>query len=145
MTLQELFDADISGRDFPKGKPDPAIFLTAAAGARRRPGACFVVEDATSGIQAAKAGGMAALGVARLDDRDLLLEAGADLVVTTLDDVSLPCAGQGTAGGAAGSRRDPAAAHGAAAERLDAGLRRASTPPSRGCGRRCAPSATATS
>ena len=30
MTLQELFDADISGRDFPKGKPDPTIFLTAA-------------------------------------------------------------------------------------------------------------------
>ncbi|HWI34190.1 MAG TPA: HAD family hydrolase, partial [Lapillicoccus sp.] len=23
MTLQELFDADISGRDFPRGKPDP--------------------------------------------------------------------------------------------------------------------------
>ena len=38
MTLQELFDADISGRDFPKGKPDPTIFLTAAAGARRPPG-----------------------------------------------------------------------------------------------------------
>ena len=31
---------------------------------------------------------MAGLGVARLDDLDLLLEAGADLVVTTLDDVS---------------------------------------------------------
>ena len=30
MTLLELFDADISGRDFPRGKPDPAIFLTAA-------------------------------------------------------------------------------------------------------------------
>jgi hypothetical protein len=30
MTLQQLFDADISGRDFPRGKPDPAIFLTAA-------------------------------------------------------------------------------------------------------------------
>src|SRR5215211_1384418 len=30
MTLEEVFDADISGRDFPKGKPDPTIFLTAA-------------------------------------------------------------------------------------------------------------------
>ena len=49
-----------------------------------------MAEDATSGVQAARAGGMAALGVARLDDRDLLAEAGADLVVTTLDDVSLP-------------------------------------------------------
>jgi alpha,alpha-trehalase len=89
MTLAELFDADISGRDFPKGKPDPTIFLTAAQELGVSPGDCFVTEDASSGIQAAKAGGMAALGVARLDDRDLLLEAGADLVVTTLDEVSL--------------------------------------------------------
>ena len=89
MTLQELFDADISGRDFPKGKPDPTIFLTAAQELGVRPADCFVVEDATSGIQAAKAAGMAALGVARVGDEQLLEGAGADLVVTTLDDVSL--------------------------------------------------------
>jgi trehalose/maltose hydrolase-like predicted phosphorylase/beta-phosphoglucomutase-like phosphatase (HAD superfamily) len=88
MTLAQLFDADISGRDFPKGKPDPTIFLTAAEELGVDPADCFVTEDATSGIQAAKAAGMAALGVARLDDRDMLLEAGADLVATTLDDVS---------------------------------------------------------
>jgi trehalose/maltose hydrolase-like predicted phosphorylase/beta-phosphoglucomutase-like phosphatase (HAD superfamily) len=90
MTLAELFDADISGRDFPKGKPHPAIFLTAAQELGVPPAGCFVVEDASSGVQAAKAGNMAALGVARLDDRDLLVKAGADLVVTTLDDASLP-------------------------------------------------------
>jgi trehalose/maltose hydrolase-like predicted phosphorylase/beta-phosphoglucomutase-like phosphatase (HAD superfamily) len=95
MTLQKLFDADISGRDFPKGKPDPTIFLTAAQELGVSPAECFVVEDATSGIQAAKAAGMAALGVARLDDRDLLLEAGADLVVTTLNDVSLRALAEG--------------------------------------------------
>jgi alpha,alpha-trehalase len=95
MTLLELFDADISGRDFPKGKPDPTIFLTAAEELGVLPRACFVVEDASSGILAAKAGGMAALGVARLDDRELLLEAGADLVVTTLDDVSLEALADG--------------------------------------------------
>src|SRR5918999_1436331 len=95
MTLQELFDADISGRDFPKGKPDPTIFLTAAEELGVRPADCFVVEDATSGIQAAKAAGMAALGVARLDDEQLLEGAGADLVVTTLDDVSLRALAEG--------------------------------------------------
>jgi beta-phosphoglucomutase-like phosphatase (HAD superfamily) len=89
MTLQELFDADISGRDFPKGKPDPAIFLTAAQELGVDPGDCLVVEDASSGVEAAKAGNMAAIGVARLDDRDLLIEAGANLVVPTLDDVAL--------------------------------------------------------
>jgi trehalose/maltose hydrolase-like predicted phosphorylase/beta-phosphoglucomutase-like phosphatase (HAD superfamily) len=90
MVLEELFDADISGRDFPHGKPDPMIFLAAAAELGVRPEACFVVEDASSGIRAAKAGNMAGLGVARLGDEDLLAAAGADLVVTTLDDVSRP-------------------------------------------------------
>jgi trehalose/maltose hydrolase-like predicted phosphorylase/beta-phosphoglucomutase-like phosphatase (HAD superfamily) len=95
MTLSELFDADISGRDFPLGKPHPEIFLTAAQELGLDPADCFVTEDATTGIQAAKAAGMAALGVARLDDRDMLLEAGADLVVTTLDDVSRRAVAQG--------------------------------------------------
>ncbi|HEX3205239.1 MAG TPA: HAD-IA family hydrolase, partial [Propionibacteriaceae bacterium] len=90
MTLEELFDADISGRDFPRGKPDPMIFLTAAEELGLSPEVCFVVEDATSGVQAAKAGGMAAIGVARLGDEQQLTDAGADLVVTTLDDISLP-------------------------------------------------------
>jgi len=90
MTLEELFDADISGRDLPRGKPDPMIFLTAAEELRLSPERCFVVEDATSGVQAAKAGGMAAIGVARLGDEQQLTDVGADLVVTTLDDISLP-------------------------------------------------------
>ncbi len=95
LTLLELFDADISGRDFPRGKPDPTIFLTAAEELGVPPDACFVVEDASSGIQAAKAGRMAALGVARLGDEELLATAGADLVVTTLDDVSLEALAEG--------------------------------------------------
>jgi trehalose/maltose hydrolase-like predicted phosphorylase/beta-phosphoglucomutase-like phosphatase (HAD superfamily) len=95
MTLEELFDADISGRDFPKGKPDPAIFLTAAGELGIGPGDCFVVEDASSGVLAAKAARMAAIGVARLGDRDLLVEAGADLVVPTLDDVCRPALAEG--------------------------------------------------
>ena len=87
--MEELFDVNISGRDFPRGKPDPMIFLTAAEELNLPPDVCFVIEDATSGVQAAKAGGMAAIGVARLGDQELLAHAGADLVVTTLDDVSL--------------------------------------------------------
>lgn len=89
LTLQRLFDADISGRDFAHGKPDPEIFLTAAAELGMRPERCFVVEDATSGVQAARAGSMQALGVARLHDQALLKEAGADLVVTSLDEVAI--------------------------------------------------------
>ena len=88
LTLLGLFDADVSGRDLPRGKPDPMIFLTAAEELGVPPGRCFVVEDAVAGIQAAKAAGMAALGVARFVDEKMLGDAGADLVVTTLDEVS---------------------------------------------------------
>jgi beta-phosphoglucomutase-like phosphatase (HAD superfamily) len=82
-----MFDANVCGRDFARGKPDPEIFLTAAAELGLAPAACFVVEDAQSGVQAAKAGGMAAVGVARLGDEALLRAAGADWVVTSLDDL----------------------------------------------------------
>jgi beta-phosphoglucomutase-like phosphatase (HAD superfamily) len=85
LTLQAVFDADVSGRDFAHGKPDPEIFLTAAAELGRLPERCFVVEDAVSGIQAAKAGGMAGLGIARHGDAEMLRRARADLVVTSLD------------------------------------------------------------
>ncbi len=87
-TLLEFFDADVSGRDFAQGKPHPEMFLTAAAELGLPPKGCFVIEDAASGVQAAKAGAMAAIGLARADDAALLAAAGADLVVTSLDDVA---------------------------------------------------------
>jgi HAD superfamily hydrolase (TIGR01509 family) len=89
-TLLDMFDANVCGRDFAHGKPAPDIFLSAAAELRLAPDRCVVIEDATSGVQAAKAGGMACVGVARLGDEQLLRDAGADWVVTSLD--ALPVA-----------------------------------------------------
>ena len=88
-SLLDIFGANVCGRDLPHGKPDPAIFLLAAAELGVEPATCFVAEDASAGIEAARAGGMAGLGVARLDDAALLVAAGADLVVTSLDQVAL--------------------------------------------------------
>jgi beta-phosphoglucomutase len=87
-TLRDIFDANVCGRDMAHGKPHPDIFLLAAHELGVSPSRCIVVEDASSGIQAAKAAGMLGLGVARLDDTALLEAAGADLVVTSLDMVS---------------------------------------------------------
>ena len=98
LALLDLLDADVSGRDLPRGKPDPMIFLVAAEELPATPARCFVVEDAAVGVQAAKAGGMAALGVARLGDeqaQQALADAGADLVVRTLDEVSRPALAEG--------------------------------------------------
>jgi beta-phosphoglucomutase-like phosphatase (HAD superfamily) len=94
-TLLDILDANVSGRDFEQGKPHPEIFLTAAEELGVPPRESFVVEDAANGVQAAKAGNMAALGLARADDEELLEEAGADLVVTNLDDVSLDALAEG--------------------------------------------------
>jgi Haloacid dehalogenase-like hydrolase len=83
LTLLDYFDADVSGRDFAHGKPDPELFLTAAHELGVEPRHAIVIKDASAGIQAAKAGSTAAIGVARAGDAGLLAAAGADLVVTT--------------------------------------------------------------
>jgi beta-phosphoglucomutase-like phosphatase (HAD superfamily) len=95
LTLLDYFDADVSGRDFAHGKPDPEIFLTAARELGVEPQAAIVLEDAPAGVQAAKAGEMAAIGIARKDDAGQLAAAGADLVVRTLDGVDLEALSQG--------------------------------------------------
>ena len=81
--------------DFARGKPDPEMFLTAARELGVAPSTSFVVEDAPAGVTAAKAGGMGAIGVARAHDADLLTEAGADVVVTSLDDIDLDALARG--------------------------------------------------
>lgn len=87
LSLLDFFDADVSGRDFAHGKPHPEMFLTAAEELGVEPEYALVIEDASAGVEAAKAGGMAAIGIARADDEDLLAAAGADIVVTSLDQV----------------------------------------------------------
>jgi beta-phosphoglucomutase len=86
-SLLDAFSVNVCGREVRQGKPNPEIFLLAAEGLRVAPAHCFVVEDAPAGIEAARAGRMTALGVARLRDVALLREAGADLVVTSLDEI----------------------------------------------------------
>ena len=89
LSLLDVFSANVCGRDLARGKPDPELFLIAASELHIAAQHCFVVEDAPAGIEAARAGRMTALGVARLHDGNLLRAAKADLVVTSLDDVAL--------------------------------------------------------
>jgi beta-phosphoglucomutase len=88
-SLFDIFSVNVCGRDLRQGKPNPEIFLLAAAELRIDPAQCFVAEDAPAGIEAARAGGMRALGVARLGDAVSLRGAGADLVVAGLDEVAI--------------------------------------------------------
>jgi beta-phosphoglucomutase len=95
LSLQEFFNADVSGRTFEHGKPHPEMFLTAGHELGVEPRQAFVLEDAVAGVEAAKAGDMAAIGIARADDEDLLAAAGADIVVTSLDEVDTEALAEG--------------------------------------------------
>ena len=61
--IADLIDAVVSAEDVSAGKPDPQVFLAAAARLHVQPDRCVVVEDAAAGIEGAKRGGMKSIGV----------------------------------------------------------------------------------
>ncbi len=81
----------MSGDDVTRGKPDPEVFLKAAAGLGVPAARCVVFEDAPSGVAAAKAAGMACVGVTFVGHHpaERLRDAGADLVVPSLEAVTV--------------------------------------------------------
>ncbi|GAB4166713.1 MAG: HAD family hydrolase [Terrimicrobiaceae bacterium] len=85
--LGGLFDAVISGDDVSHGKPDPEVFLKAAAALGAEPARCVVFEDALAGLVAARRGGMKAIGIATTHPAsDLTL---ADFTAPHLGEVDL--------------------------------------------------------
>lgn len=80
----ERFDACITGDDIVRKKPDPEIFLKAAAAVGLPASACVVVEDAPNGIRAAKAAGAGCIGVTSSFPEGLLREAGADRIAADM-------------------------------------------------------------
>jgi len=74
------------------------MFLTGCKELSVPPEECFGVTDAVSGIQAAEAGGMAALGLSRAHDEELLAAADPDVLVTSLDHVDLDALAAGSDG-----------------------------------------------
>jgi beta-phosphoglucomutase len=81
LELTDYLDAFISAEDVTRGKPDPQVFLTAAAKLCVPPSRCVVVEDAAAGIEGARRGGMKSIGVTRNGtlDADLFVRSLADL------------------------------------------------------------------
>jgi HAD superfamily hydrolase (TIGR01509 family) len=60
--LNQYFTHIVSGEDFPKSKPHPAIFEHAAFLSDTPRENCIVIEDSTNGILAAKAAGIYCIG-----------------------------------------------------------------------------------
>lgn len=79
-----LFSAIITGSDVVNKKPDPEIFLAAAEKSGIEPGDALVIEDALSGVMAAKAAGMKCIAITSSFTEPELRKAGADVIVDEL-------------------------------------------------------------
>lgn len=91
--LTDFFATIVSHEDVQRGKPDPEVFLIAAARLGAAPAQCIVFEDSTVGIEAAKRAGMYAIAVQNpysakpqdLAQADCLLESLADVTSAMIE------------------------------------------------------------
>jgi len=81
---RDQFDAVTTGSDVTRTKPDPDIFLITAKKMGVHPGNCLVIEDAVSGVTAAKAAGCRCLALTTSFSPEALHEA--DWIGKTLAD-----------------------------------------------------------
>ncbi len=82
--LDKIFKVIVDGNQITKSKPDPEVFLKGAEQLGFTPEECIVLEDAKSGVKAAKAGGMKCIGVG-----DPKVLAAADVVVSDLTTIDI--------------------------------------------------------
>lgn len=93
-TLEELrlahyFQTIVTGDEVTAGKPDPAIYRLAVARMQESPDSLLAVEDAVSGVKAAKGAGLRCIGVAHNGRGELLRAAGASPVIEDFRTLSL--------------------------------------------------------
>lgn len=85
--LHQYFTHKVSGEDFPKSKPHPAIFEHAASLSIAPKESCIVIEDSTNGIIASKAAGILCIGYNSLHSKNQDLSI-ADFVVNHFDELN---------------------------------------------------------
>jgi len=85
--LYPYFTHIVSGEDFPKSKPHPAIFEFAASLSIAPKESCIVIEDSTNGVLAAKAAGIYCIGYNSIHSKlqDL---SKADSIINHFDDLN---------------------------------------------------------
>jgi HAD superfamily hydrolase (TIGR01509 family) len=79
--LADKFSVIVTGNEVSHGKPDPAIYRLACQRLGVPPRQALAVEDAISGIRAAKLAGLTCIGVTGHQSPELLRQAGASHVI----------------------------------------------------------------
>ena len=87
--IERYFEAAVAGDEVTRCKPDPEIYLTAAAKLGLHPSECIVFEDAEAGIEAAKRANMKVVALATTFDREFLATTAADAIVDDFRDVTI--------------------------------------------------------
>ncbi len=85
--LHDFFTHIVSGEDFPKSKPHPAIFEHAASLSIAPKENCIVIEDSTNGVKAAKAAGIFCVGYNSEHSKDQNLDE-ADRVINHFNELN---------------------------------------------------------
>ena len=84
--LLSCFDAVLGGDMAPRSKPEPDIFLAAAASLGAVPANCYVLEDSFNGIRAAHRAGMHPIMVPDMQQPDDEMRRLAEVIVENLPD-----------------------------------------------------------
>lgn len=87
--IRRYFEATVAGDEVTRCKPDPEIYLTAAAKLGLDACECVVFEDAEAGIEAAKRAGMKVVALATTFDREFLATTDADMIIGDFRDISV--------------------------------------------------------
>ena len=87
--IGRYFEAIVAGDEVTRCKPDPEIYLTAAAKLGLEPSECIVFEDAEAGIEAAKRAGIKVVALATTFSRDFLEKTAADAIVDDFTQLSV--------------------------------------------------------
>ena len=85
--IGNAFDVVVDSERLHRPKPDPEVFQIALRGLNLEPKNCWVIEDSTNGIKAAKAARCVAVGIVTTFDSETLRAAGADLVVASFAEI----------------------------------------------------------
>jgi beta-phosphoglucomutase len=88
--LRGHFEVVVTSEDVRRGKPDPEVYVRAAARLGLPPAGCVVFEDSLVGIRAARGAGMRVIGVSTAHTDEELRAAGAERAIADFERLTWP-------------------------------------------------------
>ncbi len=85
LDLQQYFSSVVTADDVKLAKPDPEIYLTAAASLNLAPQDCVAIEDSDRGVEAARRAGMKVIGFLSSSSYNQQLDR-ADAIIHSFDE-----------------------------------------------------------